>query len=171
MYQDGGSVHKLTYRKASVFDAVVITDMWGKMMKESTAHPYIMTRNQDLELFCMRLIPKIYDDNWVIIMADDGDKSVGFRMLEKMDAPYNDGLTVLRIDSLYIEPEYRNGEATEYFSKAHKEQIEELETDMNVDEIEFTTAYEPSLVRFWGRRGFVPSQITFRMILRRDDNG
>ena len=148
-------MNEITYRPATVWDAQTIVSLWAKMATE-------ITKGQgstiiDPEIFFIELLVKIKKPECAVIVAVDNEKIIGFISGKVVNMEYSDKVAE-HCSHLYIEEEYRGKDVLEKLVYYFKDKLKQFNPAMS----EFITVYDPTLIRFWGIRGFKPVQLIFR---------
>jgi hypothetical protein len=150
-------------KKATIFDAVRISDLWVELMKEVNIpnRKYDDTEKQRFFLHLVSRIAKVTD---LILVAKKRKKIIGFMTSYLRKLPYGNSNLIMTVDNVYIESRYRTGALfedlifrTAKFFKSNKAQ-----------EVNFETVYNPKLTEFWQRKGYIPIQTTY---LKKDKRG
>lgn len=152
-------------RPATWRDAERITDLFGKMHKEIDLTPALREENHNPENVFINIITRIKLPSWHIVVAEDNDATgdvykrvVGFMMSELRWPRYNPCYLIGSVEALYVEPEYRGQglyvrlvENSVAWGKAN-----------NMKEVEFVSSYEPRIMSFYDKLGYVPVQVGYR---------
>lgn len=143
-------------RKATVWDAQRISELWALMMHEIE----ILNRvadEKEREKFFLHLLIRIKGDNGFILVAVDNGEIIGF--LDGYTHYYEYGTSDLigTCESVYLKPEHRS----KGIAKKLIDEAIEFAKDKYVKEMEFLTKYDPKIIKAWERKGYVPAQITY----------
>ena len=148
----------MIYRDATVWDATEITRLWGLMHLEIDKRPSVRKEYADLKTFFINLIVRIEHPDWIVLVAEEEKRIIGFIMGVVHWPEYNHCHKVGTCEALYVEQDYRhNGIHDILIAK-----IIEKGNERKVFEYEFIGTYEPTLIKFWDKLGFEPVQIIYR---------
>lgn len=149
----------ITYKNATVWDAVRIIPLWIKMRQEIAIEGLtIGSGESDPERFFLELIVRTKLPEFVIQVAEIEGKIVGFVISHTYSPKYSDNKIIGSCLSVYVEPEHRNKGIAEHLIKSSIE----IGKRMGIKEAEFITAYNPDLIKKWLTRGYIPVQVTWR---------
>lgn len=155
----------MLYRRATIWDAEIITKLWDSMHDEVDVNKAIREEYNNTESMFIHMVTRIKLDNWVVLVAEDDGKVVGFIMGFVRYPDYNPCHIIGTCEAMYVAPEYR-----------HKGVHAEL-TDTIIEEarkkgatqFELIGTYSPSLIKFWDHMGFEPVQTVYRY--KEDNHG
>lgn len=131
-------------KEAELWDIFEISDMWFAMMEE--VYP---SKERNEEKFCLALILKIYQKEYVILLKldDDNDEIAGF-IMGFADIEEYCTEVVGKCEHLYVKKEYRN--------KGYDEElIDDFILEMKrlgVKQAKFMTT--DKLAPYWERKGY-----------------
>ena len=143
----------VTLRKANIWDAVKISELWQQMTDEV---PYLKSNNPDKERFYLQLLVRIKHPHHCIIVAESAGEIIGFITGYLTNAEYSDKVIGF-CDNAFCDPRYRGHNV--YFKM-----IDELYSEgvrAGAKEMDFQFRYDPNLVKVWQRKGYEPSFIVY----------
>ena len=139
-------------RKAELWDAERITELWGKMMEEIEGGDW--TANESFFVSC---IYKIKNADYLTLVVEEDDYIIGFLQGYITNVEYKTELKGF-CDNLYIEPEYRK----KGIAHALVEESTEWGYRRGVSTIDFITVYDDRVIKAWKRKGFIPYKVIYR---------
>ena len=134
----------MNYRKATIWDAVRIVEMWNEMISEV---PYLKDTNADPERFYFHILGRIKDPNHSVIVAESNKEIVGFITGYMTKADYSDKLVGF-CDNAFVDKKYMGGKV--YFDLIA--QIYESGVKAGAQEVKFQQKYSPMLLKVWEGR-------------------
>ena len=143
-------------RIATVWDAQTITGLWAKLMNEVQVHGRYANAIERGKFF-ISILTKIKQENSLVVVSEVDDKIVGFASGYMHYYEYGTSSLIGTCDNIYIEKEYRGNEAMDNML----DMLITYAKSYGVKELEFLTVYDPRLIKFWGRKGFTPVQVTY----------
>lgn len=150
-------------RPATWHDAERITDLFGKMHDEIDLTPALREENRHPENVFINIVTRIKLPNWHIVVAEDDGKIIGFMMSEIHWPRYNPCYLIGSVEALYVEPECRGSALLG--SPIYARMLEDSAAwgkANNVREVEFVSSYEPRIMSFYDKLGYVPVQVGYR---------
>lgn len=152
-------MNNITYRKATLWDAVIVTKMWADMMDEVELVGRCADREQMDRFLVGHSAKLILNDYHTIIAEDEREYPVGFVTGYIHYYEYGSSKLVGTCDNLYVRPLYRTS-GGEISLKLVDRLIEWVDS-MGAEEYEFLTKYNEREIKVWQRRGYTPAQVTF----------
>ena len=143
-------------RQATIWDTNRISKLWGKLLDEVKIDGK-SGNIKEQERFYIHLLARIKKDDSCVIVTEIDGEVVGFASTDYHYAKYGSENLIGLCDNIYIEKEYRN-------KNLMNPMIDWMITygkSYGMKEMQFETVYNPSLIKFWERKGFKPTQVTY----------
>lgn len=149
----------IIYRDATVWDAYAIADMWKEEADE--VELFGRTYNKiEKEKFFINIIAKIYEKSKgnLILIIEKNKETIGFVLSYPYLPKYGYNGYIGFTEAVYIKKKHRGGglfdDIIDYILNFFRK--------IEIKQVEFQTNYSDRLFKIYKRKGFVPSDITFR---------
>ncbi len=143
-------------RKATIWDAVAIVNMWGAMIDEIKIPNRKGNKNERTKY--LTVVNHLLGNAKGIFLIEKDKGFISGRM-----APIELGVDGIigYIDYLYVKPEYRNSKVGHELGRT----MEAMLMNNGASEINIVTAYDSQLIKRYTKDGYQIANITFRKVI------
>jgi GNAT superfamily N-acetyltransferase len=145
-------------RKATVWDAQKIAEMWKDMHEEINKREDIKKEHGDIKTAFLRFIIKIESLDWNVLVAEQDGDILGFISGFVHYPEYSQVHILGTCENLYVAPWCRG-------RGIHKNLVDELRAwgeSKKATQFEFGGTFSERAIKFWDKLGYEPVQVFFR---------